>query len=87
MAAHDLVVRGGLIVDGSGEPAFTGDVAVKDGLISAIGAAVDGKGVREIDGTGLLITPGWVDIHSHYDGQVRSRSPFFCVCCATCTSR
>ena len=66
---HDLVIRNGLIVDGSGAPAFTGDVAVKGGVISAIGASVAGTGAREIDARGLLVTPGWVDIHSHYDGQ------------------
>jgi len=68
----DLIIRNGTIVDGTGEPAFVGDVAISDGLISAVGApgsieAVDG--VREIDAEGMLVTPGWVDIHTHYDGQ------------------
>jgi N-acyl-D-amino-acid deacylase len=66
---HDLVIRGGLVVDGTGTPAFQADVAVEDGLITTVGV-VDGRGRREIDATGLLVTPGWVDIHTHYDGQV-----------------
>ncbi len=69
----DLVVRNGTIVDGTGQPAFTGDIAVVDGRIAAVGAEVDATvapGTPEIDATGLLVTPGWVDIHTHYDGQV-----------------
>ena len=65
---HDLVIRNGLIVDGLGGTPFIGDVAVQDGLISAVGT-VEGTGSREIDATGLLVTPGFVDLHTHYDGQ------------------
>jgi N-acyl-D-amino-acid deacylase len=65
---HDLVVRNGRIVDGTGDPAVIGDVAITDGRITEVGA-VDGKGRREIDADGLLVTPGVVDIHTHYDGQ------------------
>jgi N-acyl-D-aspartate/D-glutamate deacylase len=64
---HDLVIRGGSVVDGSGRPAFTADVAIADGHIAGIGRV--GSGRRELDADGLLVTPGWVDIHSHYDGQ------------------
>ncbi|MFC3174601.1 amidohydrolase family protein [Novosphingobium bradum] len=67
--AFDLIIRGGRIVDGSGQPARTGDVAVKDGWIVAVGQ-VQGPALREIDATGLLVTPGFVDLHTHYDGQV-----------------
>jgi N-acyl-D-amino-acid deacylase len=67
-ASYDLVVRGGLVVDGSGGEPFTADVAIKDGRIAAIGA-VDGAGDEEIDAAGRLVTPGFVDIHTHYDGQ------------------
>src|SRR3546814_1032387 len=70
---HDLVVRGGTIVDGLGGTPFIGDIAVKDGKIREIGT-VQGKGEEEIDATGLLITPGFVDVHTHYDGQVTWRS-------------
>ena len=65
---HDMVIRGGTIVDGSGRPPFVGDVAVDGGLISAVGA-VAAPGREEIDATGLHVTPGFVDIHTHYDGQ------------------
>lgn len=64
----DLVIRGGTIVDGLGGEPFVGDVAVRDGVITAVGA-VDGEVAREIDATGLLVTPGFVDLHTHYDGQ------------------
>ncbi len=66
---HDLVIRNGTLVDGSGAPKKEGDLAIDDGLISQVGGPV-GKGRREIDAEGNLVTPGWVDIHTHYDGQV-----------------
>ena len=66
---HDLVIRGGLLVDGTGAPARAADVAIDDGIITAVGAIAQ-KGRREIDASGLVVTPGWVDIHTHYDGQV-----------------
>jgi N-acyl-D-amino-acid deacylase len=65
---HDLVVRNGRIVDGTGAPAFMGDVAIADGRVVEVGA-VDGSALRTIDADGRLITPGVVDIHTHYDGQ------------------
>lgn len=65
---HDMVIRGGRIVDGSGRPAFEGDIAIDNGRISAVGE-VKGKGREEVDARGLLVTPGFVDIHTHYDGQ------------------
>jgi N-acyl-D-aspartate/D-glutamate deacylase len=65
----DLVVRGAQVVDGTGAPAVTADVAVDGGRISEVGK-VDGRGHRELDGDGLVLAPGWVDIHTHYDGQV-----------------
>jgi N-acyl-D-aspartate/D-glutamate deacylase len=68
MADHDLVIRGGSVIDGTGTPAFTADVAVDDGRITAVGA-VPGGGRQEIDADGALVTPGFVDIHTHYDGQ------------------
>lgn len=64
----DLVIRGGTIVDGLGGEPYVGDIAIADGVIRAIGA-VDGPGDREIDATGLHVTPGFVDLHTHYDGQ------------------
>ena len=66
---HDLVIRGGSLIDGTGAPARLADVAVDNGVITAVGV-VPGHGRREIDASGLTVTPGWVDIHTHYDGQV-----------------
>ena len=65
---HDLVIRGGTIVDGTGGPSFKGDVAIDGGLITAVGK-VDAKGREEIDATDRIVTPGFVDVHTHYDGQ------------------
>jgi N-acyl-D-amino-acid deacylase len=64
----DLCIRNGTIVDGLGSEPFVGDVAISDGIIAAVGD-VDGEAAREIDATGLLVTPGFVDLHTHYDGQ------------------
>jgi N-acyl-D-aspartate/D-glutamate deacylase len=65
---YDLVIRGGTIVDGSGGAPFSGDVAIDGDRIVQVGE-VSGQGRREIDAAGLIVTPGWVDIHTHYDGQ------------------
>lgn len=69
MAEVDLVIRGGTVVDGSGGAPVRADVAIDKGVIVAVGD-VPQKGREEIDAAGLLVTPGWVDIHTHYDGQV-----------------
>jgi N-acyl-D-amino-acid deacylase len=69
---YDLIIRNGTIVDGLGGEPYVGDVAVRGGVIAAVGlgkSSVDGDGVREIDASGLLVTPGFVDLHTHYDGQ------------------
>jgi N-acyl-D-aspartate/D-glutamate deacylase len=66
---HDLVVRGGTVADGTGGPLREADVAIDGGVISAVGE-VEGQARRVLDARGLLVTPGWVDIHTHYDGQV-----------------
>ena len=66
---HELLIKGGTVVDGSGTPARVADVAVADGRIVAVGDLSGMKAHREIDARGLLVTPGFVDIHSHYDGQ------------------
>ena len=68
MAEASLVIRGGTVVDGSGGAPFLADVAVKDGRILAVGPNLP-PGAEEIDATGLLVTPGFVDVHTHYDAQ------------------
>jgi N-acyl-D-aspartate/D-glutamate deacylase len=65
---HDIVIRGGTIIDGTGRPAFTGDVAIAGDRIVGVGDKA-GPARRDIDARGLLVTPGWVDVHTHYDGQ------------------
>ncbi len=65
---HDILIKGGTIVDGIGQPRFTGDVAVTADRISGVGSDL-GAARRTIDASGLLVTPGWVDVHTHYDGQ------------------
>jgi N-acyl-D-aspartate/D-glutamate deacylase len=66
----DLVIRGGLIADGSGGEPFVADVAVTGGTIAAVGPKLSVRGREEIDAAGDVVTPGFVDIHTHYDGQV-----------------
>jgi N-acyl-D-aspartate/D-glutamate deacylase len=68
MSDYDLVIRGGTIADGSGGDLLDGDIAVTDGRVAAIGA-VAGRGAEEIDARGRIVTPGFVDVHTHYDGQ------------------
>ena len=68
MARHDIVIRGGLVVDGTGAEPVQADVAIPDGIIQAVGN-VDGAGREEIDASGLMVTPGVIDLHTHYDGQ------------------
>ncbi|MEY2958626.1 MAG: hypothetical protein RLZZ01_1194 [Actinomycetota bacterium] len=69
VAEHDLVIRNGTVVDGTGAPRRIADVAVSAGRITRVEPGLEGRGRREIDADGLLVTPGFVDIHTHYDGQ------------------
>ena len=70
---HDLVIRNGTVVDGTGEPGRVADVAISDGVVTHVGGDdgpdVDGRARQEIDADGALVTPGFVDVHTHYDGQ------------------
>jgi len=66
---YDIVIRSGTVIDGSGGVPFPADVAVKNGKIVAVGK-VGGSGAEEIQAGGRLVTPGFVDIHTHYDGQI-----------------
>ena len=65
---HDLVINGGLIIDGTGAPAQAGDIAIDQGVISQVGGKA-GPARRTLDAQGAMVTPGWIDIHTHYDGQ------------------
>src|SRR5499433_920367 len=65
---YDLVIRGGTVADGTGGPTYEADIAIAEGTIASLGK-VSGSGLIEIDARGQLVTPGFVDIHTHYDGQ------------------
>ena len=65
---HDLVIRNANLVDGTGQPARTADIGIDGSLITSVGDSVH-PGRRELDAQGFLVTPGFVDIHTHYDGQ------------------
>ena len=66
----DLLIRGGTLVDGTGTAPVTGDIAVKDGKIVEVGGRITSAAARTIDADGLLVTPGFVDVHTHFDGQL-----------------
>ena len=68
LVSADLVIRGGMVIDGTGAPGFVADVAVEGGKITAIGAGVDGN--RRLDAEGCVVAPGFVDLHTHYDAQL-----------------
>jgi len=69
MSDYDLIIRGGEIYDGSGSPSLIADIAVKDGIIVAIAEQISGDAAQEINATGKIVTPGFIDVHTHYDGQ------------------
>ena len=69
MAQFDLIIRNGEIFDGSGAPPKRGDIAVTDGVIAAIAPHIEGSATEEFDAQGHMLTPGFVDVHTHYDGQ------------------
>ena len=66
--SHDLVIRGGVVIDGTGAPRRNADIGIRGGRIAEIGS-ISSRGAQEIDAAGALVTPGFVDIHTHYDGQ------------------
>src|SRR6516162_1469944 len=70
MADFDLVVRDGMIIDGTRMPRFRGDIGIKDGRIAQIGRLPSSNGARVLDAGGLIAAPGFVDLHTHYDAQL-----------------
>ena len=70
MASYDIVIRNGTIVDGARHPRYRGDIGVKDGVIQRMGRIPSGEAEREIDASGLVVAPGFIDLHTHYDAQV-----------------
>lgn len=68
--SHDLIVRGGTVYDGLGNPPRQADVAIRDGKVTAIAPGAEGRGAREIDATGQWVMPGFLDIHTHYDAEI-----------------
>jgi N-acyl-D-amino-acid deacylase len=71
---HDIVIRRGTLIDGTGAPRRIADIAIDAGHITAVGGDI-GPGRREVAAEGLLVTPGFVDIHTHYDGQATHSLP------------
>ena len=70
MAEYDIVIRNGTIVDGARNPRYRGDLGIRDGKIARLGLIRGGTAEREIDATGLIVAPGFIDLHTHYDAQV-----------------
>ena len=70
MAAYDVVIRGGTIVDGTGIPKYRADLAMKDGRVALISGRIKAGGAKELDATGCIVVPGAVDLHTHYDAQL-----------------
>ena len=71
MAEYDLVIRGGTIVDGTSTPRYVSDLAIKDGRIAKIGGLRGSGAGRVLDASGLIVVPGFVDLHTHYDAQIQ----------------
>nr|MCS5665652.1 amidohydrolase family protein [Acidimicrobiales bacterium] len=67
---YDLIIRGGTVIDGSGEPGFRADVAVTDGRIAAVGHLAEAEAVETVDAADRIVCPGFVDPHTHYDAQL-----------------
>ena len=83
----DCIVKGGTLADGLGHKPETGDVAIKDGRIAEVGGRINGLAERVIDAGGALVTPGWIDLHTHYDGQVSWDSEMVVSCGDRCCAQ
>ena len=71
MTRFDTIIRGGTVVDGTRVPRYRADVGIKDGRIAQIGGIRDGHAEQVLDATGLIVAPGFVDLHTHYDAQIQ----------------
>ena len=71
MSEYDIHISGGTVVDGTRVPRYQSDLWIKDGLIAKMGGRADGVADRVIDATGKIVAPGFVDLHTHYDAQIR----------------
>ena len=67
---YDIVIKNGRLIDGTGVDAVDGDLAIRDGVIAEVGGTITSPARRTIDADGAIVTPGWVDVHTHYDGQI-----------------
>ena len=70
MPAYDVVIKDGIIVDGTRAPRYRGDVAIRNGKVAEIGHVTASNGARVLDASGLVVAPGFIDLHTHYDAQV-----------------
>ena len=70
MPESDLVIRGGTVVDGTGQPRVRADVGIKNGRIAMISGRINAGGAKELDASGCTVAPGAVDLHTHYDAQL-----------------
>jgi len=70
MAEYDIIIKGGMVVDGTRAPRYRTDLAIKDGKIGKMGGLKDASAAKVLDASGLIVAPGFVDLHTHYDAQV-----------------
>lgn len=72
MAKFDVLIRGGTVVDGTSVPRFVADIGIKDGVVAQIGGKMDAIDADQVlDADGLIVAPGFVDLHTHYDAQIQ----------------
>jgi len=83
----DCIIRNGSIVNGTGEPSFVADIAITDGAISLVVRGLAGAGRKEIDATGLVVAPGFIDIHSHSDVSPSISTPILMLVCSSIRTR
>ena len=69
-STYDLIIRGGTVFDGTGAPGVVADLAVRDGRVVALEANLEGSATREVDATGCWVSPGFFDMHAHYDAEI-----------------